>query len=105
MLETEKETTRKKGGKKILAVLVAVAMAVAVFIFFRKNTNGDALPAAVEKTEAHYKRDEPTEKQIYQTDYKQKVQEMLDSGKSVREVSRETGIRKDVVRKIKKADK
>jgi flagellar basal body-associated protein FliL len=37
MLETEKETTRKKGGKKILAVLVAVAMAVAVFIFFQKK--------------------------------------------------------------------
>ena len=37
MLETEKETTRKKGGKKILAVLVAIAMAVAVFIFSEKT--------------------------------------------------------------------
>jgi hypothetical protein len=47
-------------------------------------------------------KDIPVKQQIIQKDYKDKVKEMLDSGKSVREISKETGMRKDEIRKIKK---
>lgn len=61
------------------------------------------VPAATEKKpEPAFHRDEPTETQIFQPDYKQKVHEMLDSGKSVMEISRDTKIKVDEIRKIKK---
>ena len=47
-------------------------------------------------------KDIPVKQQIIQKDYKEKIREMLDSGQSVREISKKTGIRMDEVRKIKK---
>ena len=44
----------------------------------------------------------PVKEQIVQKDYKEKIREMLDSGQSVHEISKKTGIRIDEVRKIKK---
>jgi DNA-directed RNA polymerase subunit RPC12/RpoP len=44
----------------------------------------------------------PIKPQIIQKDYKEKIREMLDSGESVRAISKQTGIRIDEVRKIKK---
>lgn len=81
--------------------LAVVAIAVGLFVLFKPSasTIGTDKPA---KKEPLLHRDEPTKGQIFQEDYKDKVKEMLDSGKNVSEVSRETGIRKDVVRKIKK---
>ena len=46
--------------------------------------------------------DAPVKEQVLQKDYKDKVSEMIDSGKSINEISKETGIRRDVIRKIKK---
>ena len=42
---------------------------------------------------------------VIQKDYKEKIKEMLDSGQSVHEISKKTGIRVDEVRKIKKENK
>lgn len=44
----------------------------------------------------------PVKEQIIQKDYKEKVGEMIDSDKSVREISNETGLSKKEIRKIKK---
>jgi hypothetical protein len=44
----------------------------------------------------------PVKQQIIQKDYKEKVGEMIDSDKSVREISNETGLSKKEIRKIKK---
>jgi len=44
----------------------------------------------------------PVKQQIIQKDYKEKIKEMLDSGQSVHEISKKTGMRADEVRRIKK---
>ena len=44
----------------------------------------------------------PAKQQIIQKDYKDKIRELLDSGESVMSISKETGVRVDEVRKIKK---
>lgn len=57
------------------------------------------------KQKEGFHRDEKTEEQILNKDYSYKVKQMLDSGMSVAEISRETGLRKDVIRKIKKENR
>ena len=79
-----------------------IILAIIVFQFFSwqsKNTKPEE--QKIEKKEPLFHRDEPVKEQIFQEDYVAKVHEMLDSGKSVMVISRETGIRIDVVRKIK----
>ena len=78
-------------------------LAVIIFQFFSwqlKNTKSEE--QKTEKKEPLFHRDESVKEQIFQEDYEAKVHEMLDSGKSVMQISKETGIRIDVVRKIKK---
>ena len=60
------------------------------------DANGAPIPAP------KIQKDVPVKQQIIQKDYKEKIIEMLDSGQSVREISKKTGIRMDEVRKIKK---
>jgi hypothetical protein len=81
------------------AVLILFVVS-AIFIFNRSKDK--IVPEPEKKQEPAFHRDEPTEKQIFQDDYKTKVREMLDSGISVTEISKETKIRIDEVRKIKK---
>ncbi len=87
--------------KKWLLLLTLLGGVIAAVVFYLPHSTGKEAPVE-EKKEPLLHRDEPTKDQIYQEDYKDKIHEMLDSGKSVGAVSRETGIRKDVVRKIKK---
>ena len=49
-----------------------------------------------------FHRHEKTSEQVLNKDYTFKIQQMLDSRMSVAEISRETGLRKYVIRKIKK---
>ena len=81
------------GGLVVFAILA---------IFFFNRSKDKIVPDGEKKTTPAFHRDEPTEKQIFQEDYKTKVREMLDSGKSPMEISKETKIRIDEVRKIKK---
>lgn len=79
-------------------LVAAVLVAVAFYFFSNKETSRqDAEPK-----KAVFHRDEPAQGQILQDDFKEKILEMLDSGMSVAQISKETGVRRDVVRKLKK---
>lgn len=77
--------------------IISVAAFFAVFFLWKPFGS----TTTAEKETFH--RDEKTAEQILDIDYESKVQQMLDSGMTVGEISRETGLRKDVVRKIKNA--
>ncbi len=84
-------------------IIGGLILAVIVFQYFSwRAANQQPEDQIIEKKEPLFHRDEPAKQQIFQDDYKAKVREMLDSGKSVMQISRETGIRIDEVRKIKK---
>ena len=63
-----------------------------------KNNTNDYSNTQSQKIE----KDLTVKQQIIQQDYKMKVKQMLDSGLSVHEISKETGLRVDEIRKIKK---
>jgi hypothetical protein len=98
----EKQKPGLWGNKKsrLLIILLVLGSLIAAIVFFFPRTA--AKDTGGERKEPLFHRDEPVKEQILQEDYKEKVHEMLDSGKNIGEVSRETGLRKDVVRKIKK---
>jgi hypothetical protein len=89
----------------VLIVTIISVLGVKAYHFFQDtfgpppaavDSNGKSVPAP------KIQKDIPVKQQIIQKDYKEKIREMLDSGQSVREVSKKTGIRVDEVRKIKK---
>ena len=101
-LPPDKTPTPSTNLKRNL-IIGGLILAVMVFQYFSwRATQQQPEEQKTEKKEPLFHRDEPVKQQIFQEDYKAKVREMLDSGKSVMEISRETGIRIDVVRKIKK---
>ncbi|MCS6934576.1 MAG: helix-turn-helix domain containing protein [Chitinophagales bacterium] len=55
-----------------------------------------------ETTPTSFQRDEKVENQILREDYRNKVIDMLRRGMSVSEISQQTGLRKDLIRQIKK---
>lgn len=84
-------------------LIAAVAFIATVFIFFIWEPFGSAKPTVEDKTETvKYNRDEPGKPQILQGNYEAKVRDMLKQGMTVNEISKETGLRRDVIRKIKK---
>ena len=97
------KTPASSSNLKRNLIIGSLILAVIVFQYFSwRSTQQQPSEQKTEKKEPLFHRDEPVKRQIFQDDYKAKVREMLDSGKSVMEISRETGIRIDVVRKIKK---
>ena len=90
-----------KRNRVFIIASIAVFVLVGAILFYNRSTDKNVSDPP-KKQEPAFHRDEPTEKQIFQEDYKQKVREMLDSGKSAMEISKETKIRIDEVRKIKK---
>ena len=80
----------------------AVALIATIFIFFIWQPFGADKPVADKKSTVKYNRDEPGKPQILQGNYEGKVRDMLEQGMTVNEISKETGLRRDVVRKIKK---
>ena len=88
--------------KKYLIIGAIVIVVIALIFFYRQPSCKYTGQQKPEVKEPLFHRDEPVKPQIFQGDYKEKVREMLDSGKSVMQISKETGIRIDVVRKIKK---
>jgi hypothetical protein len=65
------------------------------------GADGKPIPIAVPVV-PKIQKDIPVKQQIIQKDYKEKIREMLDSGQSIRDISKKTGMRKDEIRKIKK---
>lgn len=92
------DTVTIKKSKLIVGVVVIVVLAALAFILIPKQ---DADKASAKK-EHVFKRDEPAQEQILQEDFKEKIHEMLDSGMTIGQISRETGVRRDVIRKTKK---
>lgn len=95
-------TTAAASDKKKYLIIGAIVIVIAIFFFYRQSSNQNADEQKAKMKEPLFHRDEPVKPQIFQGDYKEKVREMLDSGRSVMQISKETGIRIDVVRKIKK---
>ena len=96
---------RHKRGIYILIVMLLAVLGTGAWGYFRitgsappTNGNGISAPPKIQK-------DIPVKQQVMQKDYKEKVSEMLDSGISVVKISKQTGIRIDEVRRIKKEKK
>lgn len=85
---------------RLLIILMVIGSLITAAVLFYPRSTAQETP---EKKEPLIQRDEPVKEQVLQEDYKEKVKELLDSGNSVAKVSRETKIRKDEIRKIKKA--
>lgn len=90
------------GRKRNIIIAVLVAIVIALLVLLRQQFTTGTTESKPAKKDPLFHRDEPAKEQIFQGDYEEKVKELLDSGKSVAEISRETGIRRDVIRKIKK---
>jgi len=96
------EVVNNNSRWKVYLISGIVVLLIAGAVFYFNRSTDKKVPDPPKKQEPLFHRDEPTEKQIFQEDYKTKVREMLDSGKSVMDISKETKIRIDEVRKIKK---
>ncbi len=98
--DMQKDAIQKpvKRNRALMWASLLVIIVAALFLWkpFSRGSIDDA------KQEPLLQRDESTQEQILQPDFRQKIEEMIDSGKTIAEISRETGIRRDVVRKIKK---
>ncbi|MBL7778513.1 MAG: hypothetical protein JNK66_09510 [Chitinophagales bacterium] len=86
-------TTTGKFVKPVLLILLLITVIAGIFVWqpFTKKT--EPVP---------FQRDEKTKEQILQDDYREKVIDMLEDDMTVGEISKQTGLRKDVIRKIKK---
>lgn len=88
----------KKG--RLIWIGVVGLLLVALF-FWHPFTSTPNFPAP-EKKEPAFKRDEPTKPQIFQPDYEEKIKDMINAGKTVAEISKETGVSRKEIRRIKK---
>ncbi len=102
-MEEEQKPAEPEDGhvkiKKTYLLWGGIVLVAGIALFFILK------PSSTEKSSLKpptYQRDEPTQPQIMKEDFQQKIQEMIDSGMTVNEISRETGVRKDLIRKIKK---
>ncbi len=96
------EVVKPGPNYKLYVIVVGLVILVVGAVFYFNRNDSKIVPEPEKKKEPLYHRDEPTVPQIMQSDYKLKVREMLDSGKSVIEISKATRIRIDEVRKIKR---
>lgn len=97
MAEDQTPTTSKPPkSRTIIWVSFILAIVAAIFLWNPFAEKGDT------QKEPVFHRDEPVKEQILEHDYQEKIKEMIDSGMTVAEISKETGLRKDLIRKIKK---
>lgn len=92
----------------ILVLSILFVLGLKAYHFYQNTFGPPPAPVDVHGNPApapKVQKDVPVKQQIIQKDYKEKIREMLDSGQSVREISKKTGIRMDEVRKIKKENK
>lgn len=100
-----KTPSKKRRQRKfiITAIIIFALVGLSAWGYHRINQSpvtADGTPIATPKLQKTL----PVKEQIVQKDYKEKIKEMLDSGQSVREISKKTSIRKDEIRKIKKEE-
>jgi DNA-directed RNA polymerase subunit RPC12/RpoP len=114
-----KTPSKKKHKRNLVITAVATLFAASVLIGgiiwgYRNLSHATVPPAETGAADKPYqapmhkpassaiKQDIPVKEQVVQKDYKEKIREMLDSGQTVREISKKTGMRIDEIRKIKK---
>ena len=114
-----KTPSKEKRKKKLITTTITIVLVLSLLIggsvlVYHKIVRAFSPPAEVGADNKPYnpppskpatsviKQDIPVKQQIVQKDYKEKIREMLDSGQSVHEISKKTGMRIDEVRKIKK---
>lgn len=98
---------KKRYLMRLYSRIAIAAVLVGACIFFYISFSGSAPGSSAKQNNGlpaspRVQPDKPVKEQIVQKDYKEKIQEMLDSGLSVREISKQTGIRPDEIRKIRK---
>ena len=96
---TPESTPPPANKRKLLWGLGLLALALLVIWFFKPDTDTDSSNSTRKPL---FNRDEPAQQQIMQRDFKEKIENMLDSGMTVGEISRQTGVRRDVIKKIKR---
>ena len=103
--------SKKRRQVKLITTLVIVILVVSavtwasVWTYNKVSSVFVPAPMATDSTGApipKLRKTAPVKEQIIQKDYKDKVGEMIDSDKSVREISNETGLSKKEIKKIKK---
>ena len=102
------KTPSKKRHQRGLYIMIAVLLTFvggAAYGYYRVTAPPDAPAGKNIAAPAKIQKDVPVKEQILQKDYKEKVGELLDSGKSVHEISKETGLKGKEIRKIKKEKK
>lgn len=93
------DTVRFKKSRLIwLGALTLIGFLLFFWHPFRSTPN---FPEPKEKTPT-YKRDEPARPQIFQSDYEEKIRDLINDGKTVGEISNETGVSRKEIRRIKK---
>jgi hypothetical protein len=104
-----KTPSKKTRQRKLIITAIIILAAVGASVWgYQRITQAFAPPVAADGTPAapaKIQKDIPVKQQIIQKDYKEKIKEMLDSGQSVREISKKTGIRADEIRTIKREKK
>ena len=96
---------RHKMRTYMTAGLATVILGGSALAYHSLHPGTDSIGDKAAVSQPKIQPDAPVKGQVLQKDYKDKVSEMLDSGKSVGEISKATGIRRDEIRKIKKAKK
>lgn len=93
---------RHQRGLYLTIAIVLTFLAGGAYGYYRVTAPPDMPAGKNTAAPAKIQKDVPVKEQILQKDYKEKVGEMLDSGKSVGQISKETGLKRKEIRKIKK---
>ena len=97
--------SKKRRQIKLAITLLVILIVLGASAWAYHRVSQAFAPAATSDSAAtapKIQKNVPVKQQIIQKDYKDKIRELLDSGESVMSISKETGVRVDEVRKIKK---
>ena len=103
-----KTPSKKAHQRKMIVTGVVILLIVSVCAYGYHKVSQAFSPAADPAsttsiaTPSKIQKDIPVKQQVIQKNSKDIIKEMLDSGKSVGYISKQTGLRRDEIRKIKK---
>jgi hypothetical protein len=100
-----KTPCKKRRQRRLIITAIIICALVGLSAWGYHRINQDPAPDNPQKATPKIQKTIPVKEQILQKDYKEKVGEMLDSGKTPREVRNETGLSLPEIKKIKKEKK